>query len=148
MYGKILVPLDGSKRAESILSHVEKLALQFESEVLLLTVITPEVLYRGSPDMLLDIPYAQENLELRIKEAETYLSGVEGEFRAKGISSRSAVEVGTVVSTIIDLAEKEGVDLIAMASHGRSGLSHVFYGSVAAGVLNRIRRPLLLVRAV
>lgn len=147
MYRKMLVPLDGSKRAESILSHVEKLALQFESEVLLLTVITPEVLFRGSPDMMLDIPYAQENLELRIQEAETYLSGVEGEFRAKGISSRSTVEVGTVVSTIIDLAEKEGVDLIAMASHGRSGLSHVFYGSVAAGVLNRVRRPLLLVRA-
>lgn len=147
MYRKMLVPLDGSKRAESILSHVEKLALQFESEVLLLTVITPEVLFRGSPDMMLDIPYAQENLELRIQEAETYLSGVEGEFRAKGISSRSTVEVGTVVSTIIDLAEKEGADLIAMASHGRSGLSHVFYGSVAAGVLNRVRRPLLLVRA-
>ncbi|HUV92071.1 MAG TPA: universal stress protein, partial [Anaerolineales bacterium] len=67
--------------------------------------------------------------------------------RQKGIQAKSFVEQGPVVKTIINVAEREGVDLIAMASHGRSGLSRVFYGSVAAGVLNQVARPLLLIRA-
>jgi nucleotide-binding universal stress UspA family protein len=54
---------------------------------------------------------------------------------------------GPVVEAILTTAECEKVDLIAMASHGRTGLAQVFYGSVAAGVLNRIDRPLLLVRS-
>ena len=49
------------------------------------------------------------------------------------------------MEAITETAEREGADLIAMASHGRSGLSQVFYGSVAAGVLRRIDRPLLLI---
>jgi len=52
---------------------------------------------------------------------------------------------GPVAEAIINAAESEGVDLIALASHGRSGLSRVFYGSVAAGVLHRIDQPLLLI---
>jgi nucleotide-binding universal stress UspA family protein len=56
-------------------------------------------------------------------------------------------EVGPVVSTILCVAQREAVDLIAMASHGRSGLSRAFYGSVAAGVLNQVDRPMLLIRA-
>jgi nucleotide-binding universal stress UspA family protein len=52
------------------------------------------------------------------------------------------------VGAIIEAAESEGADLIAMASHGRSGLSQCFYGSVAAGVLHRVDRPLLVVRSV
>jgi nucleotide-binding universal stress UspA family protein len=52
-----------------------------------------------------------------------------------------------VVEGIIAVAASEEVDLIAMASHGRGGLARVFYGSVAAGVLQRIDRPLLLIRS-
>jgi nucleotide-binding universal stress UspA family protein len=51
------------------------------------------------------------------------------------------------VEAIINAAEREDADLIAIASHGRSGLSGVFYGSVAAGVLHRVDRPLLLIRS-
>jgi nucleotide-binding universal stress UspA family protein len=54
---------------------------------------------------------------------------------------------GPIVKAIIDTAESQDVDLVAIASHGRSGLFQVFYGSVAAGVLQRIDRPLLLIRA-
>jgi nucleotide-binding universal stress UspA family protein len=57
------------------------------------------------------------------------------------------VTYGPVVEGIINLAEKEGVDLIALASHGRGGLSRVFYGSVAAGLLHRVDRPLLIIRS-
>jgi len=52
-----------------------------------------------------------------------------------------------VVEGIINMAAREGVDLIALASHGRSGLSRVFYGSVAAGLLHRVDRPLLIIRS-
>jgi len=55
---------------------------------------------------------------------------------------------GPVVEAIINAAQSEGADLIALASHGRSGLSWVFYGSVAAGVFHRINRPLLLIRSL
>jgi nucleotide-binding universal stress UspA family protein len=53
-----------------------------------------------------------------------------------------------VAPSIITVAEREEIDLIAMASHGRSGLPQMFYGSVAAAVLHKIDRPLLLVRSL
>jgi nucleotide-binding universal stress UspA family protein len=72
---------------------------------------------------------------------------MEGEFREVGISTKLVVEESPIVSTIINVAVKHNVDIVAMASHGHTGLSHVFYGSVAAGVLHRVDRPLLLIRA-
>lgn len=87
-------------------------------------------------------------MEQREREAETYLAGLEGEYKDRGIRTRAFVQKGPVVSTIIQVAERERADLIAMASHGRTGLSRVFYGSVAAGVLHQVDRPLLLIRAV
>jgi len=54
---------------------------------------------------------------------------------------------GPAVKAIVDAAESENADLVAMASHGRTGLSRTFYGSIAAGVLQRIDRPLLLIRS-
>ena len=64
-----------------------------------------------------------------------------------GIEARIRVEHGSVVDAIINAAEREGANLIAMASHGRTGLARAFYGGVAAGVLHRVDRPLLLVRS-
>ncbi len=147
MYKKILVPLDGSKRAERILAHVEELAQRFESEVILLEIVKPEVVYTSINNVILDIELQQKIMAEKTKGAKSYLSGLEGELREKDISARSLVEIGSVVQTIIKIAERESTDLIALASHGRTGLSHVFYGSVAAGVLHRVDRPLLLVRA-
>ena len=81
------------------------------------------------------------------KEAETYLDGIQGEFREKNIESRTHVIYGPAVEGIINIAAQEGVDLIALASHGRGGLARVFYGSVAAGLLHRVDRPLLIIRS-
>lgn len=147
MYQLILVPLDGSKRAETILPHVENLSQHFEAEVIFLKVVEPELYYVNTPGMMRDVKLEQQKLDEEVERSGKYLDGLEGEFREKGISARSMVEIGSVVQRIIDVAEVEGIDLIAMASHGRTGLSHVFYGSVAAGVLHRVDRPLLLVRA-
>jgi nucleotide-binding universal stress UspA family protein len=144
MYSTILVPLDGSERAEAILRHVEDLAGRYSATVILLQVVEPVPLTMG-----LETSYVvyREEFERRMRQAESYLAGLQGEFREKGIEARTSVVSGLVVGAIINAAEYESADLVAMASHGRTGLSQVFYGSVAAGVLHRIDRPLLLIRS-
>ena len=145
MYNTILVPLDGSKRAEAILPHAEALAQCHGAKVVFLQVVEPSSLLGGSEDNYLQ--WYQEQLERETKVAETYLAGLEGEFREKGIEARVRVVHGPVVEAIINAAERENADLIVLASHGRSGLSRVFYGSVAAGILHRADRPLLIIRS-
>ncbi len=145
MYEKILVPLDGSKRAEKILSHAEEIALKCDAEVLLVRVVEP-VPYMVGPEGI-PVTLHEQELEQRTKQAESYLTAQRGMFREKSIKVKSEVLHGPVVEAIINAAEREDVDLIAIASHGRSGLSQCFYGSVAAGVLHRVDRPLLVIRA-
>lgn len=145
MYQTILVPLDGSKRAEDVLRHVEELAQRYSATVVFLQVVEP-VLLRVAPEGVYPA-LEQREFERRWEEAESYLAARKGEFREKGIKARARAVHGPVVEAILTAAEREGADLIAMASHGRSGLSQVFYGSVAAGVLHRVDRPLLLVRS-
>lgn len=144
MYKTILVPLDGSKRAERILLHVERLAMHYHAKLILLQVIEPPPLIVGPEG---DITLHQQEMERGVNKAENYLAATEGKFQEKGIKTRTHVAHGPVVEAIIATAEREEADLIAIASHGRSGLSQVFYGSVAAGVLHRIDRPLLLIRS-
>ncbi len=143
MYNTILVPLDGSHRAEAILPHVENLALCHGSKVVLLQVVEPRPLLIDGTNAVPDIVEHEHHL----KEAEVYLTTRQGEFHEKGIEARIRLAEGPVVNEIINAAESENAELIAMASHGRTGLARVFYGSVAAGVLHRIDRPLLLVRS-
>jgi nucleotide-binding universal stress UspA family protein len=145
MYNTILVPLDGSLRAEAVLRHVEELAHRFQAVVVLLRVVD-----MGPPIGAVEKAYSmlrRQELEQRTSEANAYLAGIQGELREKGIEARALVVSGPVVEAIIRTAEREGADLIALASHGRSGLSQVFYGSVAAGVLQHVDRPLLLIRS-
>jgi nucleotide-binding universal stress UspA family protein len=84
--------------------------------------------------------------ELRVLEARKYLAGLQGEFREKKINSRACVERGSVLGNINTVIERENPDLISIASHGRTGLTRIIYGSIAAGVLHQVERPLLLIR--
>ena len=146
MFDTILVPLDGSQRAETILPYVEDVALARKSKVILLQVIEPSTTMVTPYDM---VPYYDTELAERIlEEAKVYIKSQQGEFQEKGIQAEALVETGVVVRTILDVAERYNVNLIAMASHGRTGMARVFYGSVAAGVLHATDRPLLLVRAL
>jgi len=144
MYSTILVPLDGSKRAEAILRHVEDLAGRYSATVVLLRVVEPVPLRVGLEGAYMVL---REEFERRIQQAESYLAVLQEAFREKGIETQTRVVHGSAVEAITKTAEREGANLIAMASHGRTGLSQVFYGSVAAGVLHRIDRPLLLIRS-
>ena len=146
MYNSVLVPLDGSRRAEAILPHEEKLAQRYNATVIFLQVVEPVPIVAGREGAYMAL-HQYEELAGRTERAQSYLGARQREFREKGIEARTCVAYGPVVKAIIDAAEGEDADLIAIASHGRSGLSRVFYGSVAAGVLHRIDRPLLLIRS-
>lgn len=152
MYQVLLVPLDGSPRAESILSHVESLAVRFKSRVLLLQVVEPQLsfvnpsLYETTIQTDIIHEYLVDFKQKR-EEITAYLAGIQAFFQKKGIETGIFVEQGGVVEAIITVAQRENADLIAIASHGRSGLSRVFYGSVAAGIMQKIDRPILIVRA-
>ncbi len=145
MYKKILVPLDGSGRAEKILPHVENLAKVNGSEVVFLRVVQPIIISDGYKGVLVDESRGES--QRQVDSAIEYLSKMEDQFKKIGIKTDKISTVGSIVTTIIEVSQNENIDLIAMASHGRSGLSRVFYGSVAAGVLNAVDRPLLLIRS-
>lgn len=151
MYKKILVPLDGSERAEAILPHVEELARAGKSHVILLSVVE---LGTGEMSPTLALPGATLDYGLYLKtmkkaeeESEKYLKAKVGELSKQNIKAEWKLLKGNTVNAILNVADEEGVDLIAMASHGRTGLSQVFFGSVAVGVLHRGEKPLLLVRS-
>ena len=144
MYHKILVPLDGSKRADRILPHVEGLARRYQAKVIFLQVV--EYKATTTPEGT-SINLTNKEIDQAKMQAEKHLKGLQGEFRGKNIESKIRVIYGPVVGGIISMAALEDVDLIALASHGRGGLGRVFYGSVAAGLLHRVDRPLLVIRS-
>jgi nucleotide-binding universal stress UspA family protein len=151
MYTKILVPLDGSERAEQILPHVEMLAKAGDAKVMLLQIVDPTIDEIGPSFYMAgtaqDLELHWDLLEKAEDRAKQYIKGKARELREQGIEASFRVLRGNVVEAIIQEAEEQDADLVAMASHGRTGLQRAFYGSVANGVLHKIDRPLLLVRA-
>lgn len=144
MYHTVLVPLDGSERAETILPHVQDIAQRYQAKVVFMsvlelphTVVAPDGIYVPS----------QAIVEEQHHEIESYLNKQAEAFKNLGLEAEIHVAHGRTVDAICHAASEYGADLVALASHGRSGLAQVFYGSVAAGVLHRIDRPLLLIRA-
>jgi len=146
MYKTILVPLDGSARAEAILPHVENLAETYHSRVVLIRVIESTYFVPEHEDVVDLIGY-QKEYERRHAEARSYLESVRERFLRKGVGSDILTSYESVVPAILNAAESEKADLVAIASHGRTGLARVFYGSVASGLLNRMDRPLLIIRS-
>ena len=149
MYKTILVPLDGSDVAEAILPHAEELARLCGASVIFLNVIElPHIIPSDRGESYSGLPHVTAaDVEHQVQEARRYLDELTAREAAKGVVAHGLVEHGPIVATILRLAAEQSADLIAMASHGRGGLADVYYGSVAAGVLQRIDRPLLIVRA-
>jgi nucleotide-binding universal stress UspA family protein len=145
MYRTILVPLDGSRRAEAILPHVEAMAQSQNARVVFLEVMDGAPFFSSAPGT--SGVWRDDTVSSWRTEAAMYLAGRQGEFRQLGIDATACGESGPVVETILCVAERVNADLIAMASHGRTGLARAFYGSVAAAVLQGADRPLMLVRS-
>lgn len=141
---RILLPLDGSPLGESALPHVEELASKTNAEVLLLQVVIP--LERTIPIEGYTVHLADVYADV-LAQAKTYLTKMEQRLKQKGIAARYEVISGLPASVIIDYARDKAVNLVAMSTHGRSGVSRWVLGSVADKVLHGCRSPLLLVRA-
>ena len=154
----ILVPLDGSKMAESVLPHVEALAKQRGTEpleVVLLrvcegTIFTPEgqarLMYYYHRVSVDQDEHMKQKMAQRTQEAEDYLAGVEKQLEDAGLKVRSEVLVGNPADEIIAYANRNPFNLIVMATHALSGLSRWAIGSVADRVVRGVSRPVFLVR--
>jgi len=134
---RILVPLDGSKCAETVIPRVEELIAGKETGICLLRVVSAST-FPG-----VDPTEAQVKV---VREAEEYLQGLKEHLRAKGLDVDTHVRYGDDAEEILDHAAQKEIDLIAMSTHGRSGFKRFFLGSVAEKVLRHAPKPVYLVR--
>lgn len=128
MFSRILVPLDGSRHAEQILDQAGAILRRKGSEVILLGAAS-------------SAPQASK------EEVEKYLGGVQKRLRASGVNIRSLVELGPPADVILRIADDENATMIAMSTHGRSGLARWALGSVAERVVRASNVPVLLARS-
>ena len=147
MYQHIMVPLDGSELAECVLPHVEAIAGGCSVDrVTLVRVVTPFHLYA----------YAEEKLPIKerrrletahIDNAKVYLDQIAERLKNKGVTAQPKVLSGSTVEELVDYANKNGVDLFVISTHGRSGISRWVWGSVTERILRASCVPILMVRA-
>jgi nucleotide-binding universal stress UspA family protein len=138
MFKKILVCLDGSKLAEQVLPYATDVALGCGSKMVLLQVVASGVSI--SPGVSVQTPLSLE------QDAKDYLAGVASSLMMGGLSVEWTAVEGKPGEAIIKYANETGVDLIAIATHGRSGLRQVVFGSVAQHVVRESGLPILLTR--
>jgi nucleotide-binding universal stress UspA family protein len=144
VFKKILVPLDGSRAAESVLPFVKEIAGLFDSSLVLYHAIPPISAYPGFETV--NPPADGRALEDMQRQARELLSERARRLEGEGIKTTIAVSVDLPMDGILHAAEETGADLIAIGTHGRSGLGRLLLGSVASGVTSRARIPCLLMR--
>ena len=143
MYERILVPLDGSPLAEQVLPYVLKLGLSNGSPVTLFRAYNiPAMALEDAGGTLVD-----QIIAGYLAEAQEYLKRVGDALRQAGLTISSAIQEGDAASLIVSEAEAVPDTLIAMSTHGRSGISRWVLGSVTDKVLHAAASPLLIIRA-
>ncbi len=151
MYERILVPLDGSKVGEAALEAVNELVSKFapgiKSEVTLLQVLTSLTHYVIAGEATVQVPYTNNELAQIRKEVTDYLVQAGEVLKNKGADVKLKIGAGNAAEEIIKAADEANADLIAMSTHGRSGISRWALGSVAERVIRVSSRPVLVVRA-
>lgn len=149
MYKKVLVPLDGSKMAETVLTDVkELLKVGAVGEIVLLTVAEEIRLH------VMDVSSAwiAESVDMKrlrdghVKNAEAYMTDIQSRLRAEGLQTSGVVLEGNVSQTIVRYAQENQCDLIVIAAHSNAGIKEWVFGSVALRVLHDARTPVLLIR--
>ena len=143
--GKILVTLDGSRFSEAIIPYAEKLAKSMNGEVTLFRVIEQAKLpqlaaYRDREK------YEKDFMAKMEREAERYLDKKKTALENKGVNANSAFLIGKPVETILQYTEDKSANLIALTTHGFSGITKWTYGSVASKIIEGSPKPILLVR--
>ena len=140
MFERILIPLDGSPRAELIVTQVGRLLKREDSEILLLRSVDVP-----TPDAA-RVHLGRLRREGR-EEAQRYLHDLARRFAASGAKVHGRVVEGPPAETILEAARTEGATMIAMSTHGRSGVARWVMGSVAEKVIRASTLPVLLVRS-
>jgi nucleotide-binding universal stress UspA family protein len=136
---KVLIPLDGSTLAEQALTHTLELTSGREPTLVLLRAAAASSWPGTDP--------TDEQVRV-VHEAEDYLAAVKADLAARGIRRvETSVWYGMPDSAIVEAAKVNQVDLIAMTTHGRSGLGRLVMGSVAEAVLRGTTTPILMLRA-
>jgi len=147
MYNKILVPLDGSELAECVLPHVQSIASGCGvREVVFIRIVEPFYMTTGDDVAGFSVTAVEQiNLQRKVA-AEKYLEETAERIKLDGAQSKVEVMVGLPADDIADYARKNNVDLITIATHGRSGISRWVWGSVADRILRSACAPVLMVR--
>ena len=146
MYRHIVVPLDGSKMAETVLPLVQALTRSCEAaDVTFVRVIEPPETVVGDY-ALLESKVAQLVADEKA-EAEKYLSDFSKQADLGGVHVTTKVLEGPAAGSIAKFASDAGADVILIATHGRSGVKHMLWGSVAEEVLRDACVPVMMVRA-
>jgi nucleotide-binding universal stress UspA family protein len=145
--GHVLVTLDGSSLAEQILAPALAVARALQARLTLLRVIPAirqsdvsqlETIERGMGSRFVDETFA---------EADAYLQDVISRYDDRTVAISTLVRCGPAAETIIDFVEQQHVDLVAMTTHGRTGLSRWLYGSVTHKVLSQLPISMLIARS-
>ncbi len=148
MYKKVLVPLDGSGLAECVLPHVESVAQGCGTEsITLLRVFESNPFRRLYGAQVFSEEEEGKILKEHKKSAKDYLDEVAKGIKFKGNIKTELISAEAEAEAIADYATKNDVDLIVIATHGRSGISRWMWGSVADRVLRSTCVPVLMIRA-
>lgn len=153
MFKKILVCLDGSELAEQILPFAIEQALHFNSKLVLLRVFAEPGFVGLAVPGFPGIPVEARGLEKQIQqeehEAKEYLKKVADRLLSeRGLKAECVSILGAAGETIAKYAAENGIELLALATHGRSGPGRVIMGSVADYVLRHLHLPILIIRPV
>lgn len=145
-YQKIVVPLDGSGWGQRAVTHAVDIARSNDSEIILLHVFKPPA-REFTPELAL--AHQDEQIQELREQMKQYLIGIRAELRNEGVRVRTQyieAEGADVAHLICDFVNEEGVDLIVMSTHGRTGLGRLLFGSVARDVMECVSVPVLLIK--
>ena len=152
MHERVLVPLDGSKEGEAALPVIErlitKLAPEIKVEVTLLGVVASLTHWVVVGEASAPISYTEGELRLIKQEVSDYLDKAGEALRSKGAIVTTRVSAGNAAEEILKAADETSADMIAMSTHGRSGLRRIAFGSITDKVLRGANVPVLTVRAL
>ncbi len=148
MYKRILVPMDGSGLSECVFEHVKAVATGCDvPEVDFIFVVEPLSRYRLQTGSGADIDsLVKREEDTAEKWGKDYLAKVVKEMKAAGVVAKSVVRKGTAADRILDYIKRNGVDLVIMSTHGRSGVARWALGSVSDRVIRYADCPVLIVR--
>lgn len=145
MIKRVLISLDGSELAGQVVPHLLRFVVAGETEILLMTAL-PASAFPVFKDYVKSLTLEQVDT-LNGGQACYQLEILEQELKEVGFKVQSQVLSGKPVKSILRLADETRVDLIAMSTHGRTGVGRLLLGSVADEVLSYTHVPIFLVPA-